>query len=143
MKAVLDSNIFISFLLGGSIQSPPTRVVIAGIDGSYTIAFSQRLIAELERRITTKPYLAARIPRSVLGTFVKVLMSHGESIDVEPELIPEVSRDRNDDFLLIDSVTADADYIVTGDRDLLVLEEFESVRIVSPAEFVTILDRQR
>ena len=141
MKAVVDTNVFISFLLGGSLESPPTRAVLLGIDGAYTIAYSHRLIAELERRIATKPYLAERIPESILAVFVETLMDHGDSIDAEPDLIPKVSRDRNDDFLLIDSVIADADYLVTGDQDLLVLDVFESVRIVSPAAFVALLDQ--
>ena len=50
--------------------------------------------------------------------------------------MPSVTRDRKDDYLLAYAVVGRADYLVTGDRDLLVLGEVEGVRIVSPAGFV-------
>jgi len=52
---------------------------------------------------------------------------------------PGASRDPKDDKFLACAVEGAADYIVTGDADLLSLEKFHAVRIVRPAEFVQLL----
>ena len=47
-------------------------------------------------------------------------------------------RDPNDDQILEVAVNGDAEYLVTGDADLLSMDPFRGVRIVTPAEFLTI-----
>ena len=142
MKVVVDTNVFISFLLGSHPHSPPSRVVLAGLRGVFTIVYGQQLIVELQRRITTKPYLATRIPGKELDLLIDGLQAEAEMVPETPGIAPSISRDRNDDFLLVDAVLANADYLVSGDNDLLELGEFEGVRIVSPAEFVEILEKE-
>jgi predicted nucleic acid-binding protein len=63
------------------------------------------------------------------------------------ELIPEldftpapISRDPKDDYLLAHALLEAADFIVSGDRDLLALASISPIKIVSPAEFARILD---
>jgi predicted nucleic acid-binding protein len=48
----------------------------------------------------------------------------------------QICRDPDDDHVLGTAIAGNADYIVTGDRDLLVLERFQTVEIVSPSEFM-------
>lgn len=141
MKAVLDTNVFISFLLGRGLQSPPSKVVLAGIHADFTIVCSHQLLAELKRKVADKPYLSAKIPPSELDLLVGALVAQAEFVTADLAMPSQLSRDRNDDFLLIAAVIAGADYLVTGDKDLLVLGEFEGVRIVSPADFAELLDR--
>ena len=50
-----------------------------------------------------------------------------------------VSRDPDDNRILEAAVAGAADYIVTGDQDLLVLGEFEGIAIVTPTRFLAIL----
>jgi predicted nucleic acid-binding protein len=47
-----------------------------------------------------------------------------------------------DDLTLATAVSAEADYLVTGDRQLLALADYEGVQIISPREFLTILELQ-
>ena len=56
------------------------------------------------------------------------------------EEIPPVSRDPKDDYLLAYGLVGGADYLVTGDEDLLTLRDVEGLKIVSPREFVTLLE---
>lgn len=53
---------------------------------------------------------------------------------VEPEEILAIYRDPDDDIVLATALTAAADMIVTGDKDLLVLQNYEGIAIVTPAE---------
>jgi putative PIN family toxin of toxin-antitoxin system len=50
-----------------------------------------------------------------------------------------IGRDEKDDKFLACGVEGKAGYIVTGDRDLLVFNEFEGVKIVTPREFLNVL----
>jgi predicted nucleic acid-binding protein len=54
-----------------------------------------------------------------------------------------VTRDPKDDAVVACAQEGEADYIVSGDQDLLVLEEYGDVQIVSPREFLEILERDR
>lgn len=62
---------------------------------------------------------------------------------VIPQRRIEVCRDRSDNMVLEAAVAGQADYIVTGDEDLLVLRLFEGIRIVEPAEFLRALEEAR
>ena len=52
----------------------------------------------------------------------------------------KLSRDENDDFLLAFSVDVNANYIITGDKDLLILKNFKNTNIVTFDDFLQILN---
>jgi predicted nucleic acid-binding protein len=58
------------------------------------------------------------------------------------EAVLDVCRDSEDHIILECAVQSHADFIVTGDKDLLVLKEFLGTRIVAPADFLSIIDRE-
>ncbi|MGD9891057.1 MAG: putative toxin-antitoxin system toxin component, PIN family [Dehalococcoidia bacterium] len=58
---------------------------------------------------------------------------------VEPVEIPSTSRDEKDDKFLAAAIAAKADFLVSEDHDLLVLAEFQGIRIVRCAEFLRII----
>lgn len=59
-----------------------------------------------------------------------------EALFIEPELRISVCRDPKDNKFLELAVAANADCIVTGDKDLLVLNPFRGIKIISPADFL-------
>ena len=62
---------------------------------------------------------------------------------VEPtELTSRVSRDLDDDWVLATAVAGEADAIVTGADDLLILRRYRIVRILSPRKFLEIRNRR-
>lgn len=61
------------------------------------------------------------------------------SILAEPVNVPRVCRDPDDDVVLACAVTGQADYVISGDQDLLVLNTHEGIPILTPRAFVTIL----
>ena len=50
--------------------------------------------------------------------------------------LPDVCRDSDDDKILECALLANADYIISGDDDLLVLEEFRGIRIITAKEYL-------
>ncbi len=56
----------------------------------------------------------------------------------EPAVIPRVCRDRGDDRILACAVAARAEFLVSGDDDLLDLSAFQRIRILRPRDFETL-----
>ncbi|HRO24267.1 MAG TPA: putative toxin-antitoxin system toxin component, PIN family, partial [Promineifilum sp.] len=67
------------------------------------------------------------------------LRTVAEEIPRIEQTIPAIARDAKDDYLLAYAVVEQADYLVTGDKDLLVLEEIARVKIVSTVAFADLL----
>ena len=65
---------------------------------------------------------------------------NGEAEIVELANIPAISRDPSDDKFLATAAVAEADYLVTEDKDILVLKEHGRTAIVSAAEFLAALE---
>jgi uncharacterized protein len=143
MRALLDANILISYLLtpeSGTIA----QVVDAGISGRYTLLLPEELLSEFVEKARAKPYLAERIAVEELRELAEVLTEMSEAIPRISGEIPAVTRDPKDDYLLAYALVGQADYLVTGDSDLLVLRQIESgdgavARIVTPRAFAEII----
>lgn len=139
VRALLDANIFISYLLGPDAQGTIQRVVAAAFSGRFTILVSEGLLDELRNNVASKSYLADRLSLEDLEVLAGALQDVSETIPAIRSAIPAVCRDPKDDYLLAYAVVGQADYLVTGDHDLLALGEVEQLKIVSPADFLEIL----
>jgi uncharacterized protein len=133
MKIVVDTNIFVSgWLWGGMIA----RLFKLGRTHQLIICASEAILAELENTLN-KQKLQAKLQS--LGFTVNDLMSGTrELVEVYPISAIEVPklRDANDNMILATAIAAEADVIVTGDLDLLVLQEYEGIPIVMAREFL-------
>jgi len=141
MRVLLDTNVFISYLLRNAPGSPITSIVAAAVRGRYTLLLSDSILYEFEERVRGKSYLRTRISPDDMALLTSLLRQAAEII---PPLdwIPRVCRDRKDDFLLAYAAVGQADYLVTGDEDLLVLEKVQGIRIITPRQFTEVLRRQ-
>jgi uncharacterized protein len=118
MRAVLDTNIFISALV--STSGAPSRLVDAWIDGEFTLCSHALQLDEL-RNVTRREKLRLLIRSSDAGRLINQIIQMAEM----PSRLPHVQRslDPNDDFLLALCEASSADWLVTGDKaDLLALE---------------------
>ena len=133
MRLVADTNVVVSGLLwlGNS-----GRLLEAAANGQVTLYTSPVLIAELTRILRT-PKLMPRIERSGL-TLEELLARYlNVAIVVQPETVPPiVLTDPDDDHVLACALTGNVELIVSGDHDLLSLETFRGIPIVTPAEAV-------
>lgn len=135
-----DTNVFISFLLNATSSAPPSMAIRAGLAGSYTLLVSDTVLLEVRRNCMEKPDLASRLSAADIDELAALLTAVAIPVESVAEPIVAISRDPKDDSLLVEAALAGADVLVTGDNDLLDLEEFEGVRIVNPATFARILD---
>lgn len=138
-RVLLDTNVLISYLLTPVHQSPVHYIVQAAVDGEYALILPHDLVNELVEVVKSKAYLAKRIS---LLDIEEMLSSLGPAVEALPTLsgtIPAATRDPKDDYLLVYALIGQADYLVTGDDDLLSLGEVEDVKIVNPADFAKLL----
>lgn len=134
MRVLLNTNVLISYLLSPQRKSPVNRILEAAFLGQIDLLFPKEVLDELRRKIPQKPYLAERISPQQLEELVVLLGEISESIPTITMEIPAVTRDPKDDYLIAYALVGRADYLVTGDLDLLILEKVEDVEIVTPRE---------
>jgi len=135
VRIVVDTNVFISGLLSSS--GPPGRVLDAWLSGAVELVLSEWLIDEY-RKVTAYPHIVRATKRpdadlSAFGTF----LPFGPMMVVPPE---GSVRDPDDRNVLGAALHLGADVIVSGDKDLLVLEWFEGIPILTARQFVDHLD---
>jgi putative PIN family toxin of toxin-antitoxin system len=141
MRVFYDTNVFISFLLlnkrdGARIIETLVR---AALFRQIILLLPVDLLDELVVVTREKRYLAARITPEQIERLLGLLSAIAELLPRIEEPFPAGVRDAKDNYLLTYAVIGRADYLVTGDADLLVLDEAEGVKIVSPADFVWLL----
>jgi|TARA_R100000049_G_C1957034_1_gene115373 putative PIN family toxin of toxin-antitoxin system len=133
IQVVLDTNVIISGLAYPS--SIPGKIMQAWRGGALDVVLSEFILGEIRRVL---PRLAHRhgMTESEINDFVDILSFLAELVD--PEALPDGAvRDENDTpvlgTLLAGMKIHGVDYLVTGDKDLLVLaDEFP---VVTPADF--------
>lgn len=86
---------------------------------------------ELARRFSTAP---GRDPAAILD-----FLHAAEVVGIDESAIPRVCRDPKDDKVLATAKAGRVDYLVSEDEDLLVLTEYEGIRIVNAATFLAML----
>ena len=128
IRLVTDANIWISTLWTPRFQSRTD----AFFDPEYRLLFSEELFDELNNAVR-KPKLAKRISRTSCEELIAVLRRNVELVDVHS--VVNVCRDPEDDYLLALAKDGNADYLITGDLDLLTMKEFENTKIVSLTDF--------
>lgn len=142
MRVLLDANIYVSYLL--SPGKPGTiNTIVRASAGHYTLLIPRELARELTDAISAKKSLSSRISVDEAQALLAELLEYAETLDIAGIEVPALTRDAKDDYLLTYAVLGEADYLVTGDQDLLVLDPAGSLRIVTPATFLTILGDQQ
>jgi putative PIN family toxin of toxin-antitoxin system len=124
---VLDSNIWVSALHFGGLSRYALKVAFL----SDSIAVCDEIEAEVRRILTEKfGWTSTR-----LVTDFDRLIFNSQMVPVTGA-IQGVCRDPKDDMVLECAVNARAEAIVTGDRDLLVLESYRSIRILTGRQYL-------
>ena len=139
MRIILDTNVFVSYLLVRSRRRKVTDVVEACLTNSkIELLVPQEIIDEFSRVVVEKEYLRSRIPQESQEGLLSALREATTILESRLEYDP-ISRDRDDDFLLAHGLAEAVDLIVTGDDDLLSLGRVGPIEIVSVAQFWTSL----
>jgi putative PIN family toxin of toxin-antitoxin system len=138
VRAIIDTNVFIAGLLW---RGSPHVLLDHARAGTLAVISSSTLIAELADVLGRTQFAAilSKTSTSLERTIAEVRQL-AELID-PPPLEHPVCHDSTDDHVLALALSANADVVVNGDDDLLVLGSFANIPIVTPAEAVQRLVR--
>ena len=127
MKIVLDTNVLISGVFFGGF---PRKILSSIVSGEITACATTEIINEYEETVQEMVIRKqGHINRSVLAPLIKAMEI------IEPSSHIEICRDPDDDKFLECAKDSHALYIVSGDKDLLVIEKYENIKIVTAKNF--------
>ncbi|MCL2720500.1 MAG: putative toxin-antitoxin system toxin component, PIN family [Treponema sp.] len=128
MRVVLDTNIFFSsFYWAGNPRKVFDRIT-KGLDELF---ITDEILNEIVSVMEKKKY---KVNKNEINEYIKIIESY--SIKIISKNIPEVSRDIDDNKILQCAVDGNCDFIITGDEDLLVLREYNNIKIIKPREYL-------
>jgi len=136
-RVVIDTNIFFSAFLGGK----PKKTVIRALRND-TLLISPALRSEILRVPAMISDKLGVLLFNEAGAYIEELLQHFQMVNVRRRIV--LCRDPADDLLLCLAASGNADFIVTGDKDLLSLTSEELLRhgvrakIIRPAEYLEI-----
>ena len=128
-KVVIDTNLWLSFLISNDYE----KLDFLFSSGKIQLLFSERLFAEFIRtasREKFRKYFSESDLNELSAKMKKIAkIVHTSSVQTQ-------CRDEKDNFLLELAVDGKADYLVTGDKDLLILETVGKTKIVKMSDFL-------
>ena len=129
MKVVIDTNVFVSSVFGGH----PRQVVDLWFDGRVTLCLSEPIVREYQRVLREIGAVSEAEERILMETFAS---GEGVLYVNDPPAIEGASSDPDDDKFLECALELGAEYIVSGDSDLLELHSYMGMPILSSRAFL-------
>ncbi|MDR1243672.1 MAG: putative toxin-antitoxin system toxin component, PIN family [Endomicrobium sp.] len=129
MKIACDTNIFISaFYFGGS----PKIILERAVEGIDTLYIAKEIIEEIFD-VMSRPKFKTDI--IYIEHFINFIQEIANNIRIKGNL-NNISRDVDDNKILECALAAKVDYLITGDKDLLILNNFKSIKIISSEQYL-------
>lgn len=132
-RVVIDTNIWISFLIGKRLSGLHRHIDSGRIEVA-TCGMQLRELAE----VLNRPRIRKYIPEAQAEEFIDLLLD--VVLMVEPEQGPPLCRDPKDDYLLYTAMAAKADYLVSGDNDLLSISSIGNTRIITYKDLEAVMN---
>lgn len=128
IRVIFDTNVWISFLIGRKLSKLKEHI----LSRSIIVIITEQLLEEI-RVVTQRRKLKKYFPENSVKELLELLEIIGENVEIKPTYF--ISRDPKDNFLLDLIDYGKADYLITGDKDLLEHNPFKTAQILKPVEF--------
>lgn len=126
MRVLLDANVLIAAVAGHGLCESLLELCME----EHDLIISEELLGEIRRNLVRK----VRLPDTVAVDFCRLLRNHG--VVATPAAVPEdACRDPKDLYLLGLCQSAHAEFLVTGDKDLLECVRYGTTQVVMPRQF--------
>lgn len=135
-RIVVDTNIFISFLIGKILRDLPKYLHSKTIE----LVVSDELMNELIE-VTARPKFSKHFSQELVGELLMLI--NERSVSIQPRHLVDICRDPKDNYLLALATAGKADLLITGDQDLLDIRKYGRTRIVPYKEFEKIMDSKK
>ncbi|MBS7653431.1 MAG: putative toxin-antitoxin system toxin component, PIN family [Candidatus Bathyarchaeia archaeon] len=135
MKIVLDTNVLLSALIK---SGKPRELIFKIADGKAQLILSRGILEEF-LEVTEELKIRRYVDEGDIIAFVRVLGAISKIVSVRSKF-KIINEDPPDDVILRTAKDGRADYIVSGDKHLLLLGEFRGIKIVSVSEMLRLLE---
>jgi predicted nucleic acid-binding protein len=142
MRVLLDTNSLAAGIVGANLdwQTPPAQIWRRWQQANFDLLISEQVMAELNTTLGL-PWFADRIDPSARELAIEQLHANAEMAKPTTQ-ITGIASHWQDDLVLSAAVSGNADYLVTGDANFRRVDEYQGVKIRTPAEFLRELDAQ-
>ncbi len=134
IRLVIDTNLWISFIISKKLMWLDTLLY----ENKARILFSKELIEEINETIK-KPKLKKYFKGNAIEEMLIAFDTYIDLIEVTSKI--NICRDPNDNFLLALSKDGKANYLITGDKDLLEIQQYEKTTILKMSDFIKVNER--
>ena len=128
-RIIIDTNLWISFL----ITNDYTKLDKIILSGNAVLVFSQELLDEF-LAVAKRPKFRRFFTLSDIEDLLETIIDYADLVKVKTKV--EACRDPKDNFLLALAIDGNADFLVTGDNDLLELTKIEKTAIITISDFL-------
>ena len=132
IQIAFDTNIWVSFTIGKRMNF--LKEILT--KQKFRIFICPEIVNEYLRVVRNERIMKYISTQRIFDT-INLIESFTQSREVKSAT--KISRDPNDDFLLAFCHENNLDYLITGDKDLLVLKKYHSTQIVTFTEFTDII----
>lgn len=141
IRAVFDANVLASGFVGLSRAgtSAPAVLLRLWMLGRFTLIVSESILIEVEHSAFASPYFQRVLPDEAKSRAFTTLRRNAVITDFT-NFVRGVAPDPDDDHVLSTALSSEADFLVTGDNALRAIGTHETVRLVTPREFLEILE---
>ena len=128
-RVVIDTNLWISFLITKNHKKLDSKIK----SGKVKLLFSLELIEEF-LTVANRTKFKRYFDKDDLEQLLDLFDVYGELVAIKSKV--KICRDPKDNFLLSLAKDAQANYLVTGDKDLLTIKKFEQTKIIEFSDFI-------
>jgi len=133
MRVVIDTNVLISALLWKKKLTPLYHLIN---QYKITLCFSKATLSELIK-VACYPHITAKAKQEKIDLIKIIKRLASKSILSQPAKIPDLIKvDRFDNYFLACAQSCGASFIISGNKHLLKLKEFQGIPIITPKEFL-------
>lgn len=137
-RVVLDTNVLASGLL--EFEHPtraPGQLLALWREQAFDLIVSDPILVEVARTLT-RPYFRARLTQNQVERYLLLLERYAIKTPITV-VVHAVASHPEDDVILATAVSAEVDYLATGDHGLQALSSYRGVRLLSPRALLTVL----
>ena len=126
MKIVLDSNIIVAAYAGRGLCNSLFELCL----DRYSIIISDHILTEVYNTLHNK----LKMPHKNVQIIIDYLKEFC-IISTYKKITENICRDKNDNDIIALAISNDVDYLISGDKDLLVLKKYKNIKIIPPRDF--------
>ena len=131
MKVVFDTNVLMAAFITEGLCS---RLMLRANRGDFDLYASSSIIQEFEEALKMKAGFSRQEIRALISLVGEIVL-FTEPGENHKKKAHGICRDKTDDHVLACALACNADYLVTGDKDLLEIKRLHHVLVVSPRDF--------